>query len=77
LLNGGIGRANRIPCWLLESPELSDSTSIFRIARRHRLTFYDAAYLALALRENVALATLDQDLADAAAAENVPLLITA
>jgi predicted nucleic acid-binding protein len=48
---------------------------IFELARRHRLTFYDAAYLELALRETVALATLDDRLAGAAAAEEVPLVI--
>ena len=37
-------------------------------ARRHRLSGYDAAYLELALREGLPLATLDADLADAAKA---------
>jgi predicted nucleic acid-binding protein len=59
----------------LEGIELSDGASIFRIARRHRLTFYDAAYLELALREKIALATLDKDLANAAALEGVALVI--
>jgi len=35
------------------------------IARRHRLSVYDAAYLELALREGLPLATLDADLAEA------------
>ena len=52
-----------------------DDARIFPIARRHRLTFYDAAYLELALREKISLATLDQALAAAAAAEGVPLVI--
>lgn len=38
------------------------------LARRHRLSAYDAAYLELALREGLPLATLDADLADAAKA---------
>jgi predicted nucleic acid-binding protein len=52
-----------------------DDADIFFFARRHRLTFYDAAYLALAQREQIALATLDQNLAMAAGAEGVPLVI--
>jgi predicted nucleic acid-binding protein len=38
------------------------------------LTVYDAAYLELALREALPLATLDAVLADAARAEGVPLV---
>jgi predicted nucleic acid-binding protein len=44
------------------------------LAQRHRLTSYDAAYLELALRRGLPLATLDRDLAAAAAREKVPLL---
>jgi len=45
-----------------------------RLAERHRLTLYDAAYLELARRRSLALATLDRDLRKAARAEVVPLL---
>jgi predicted nucleic acid-binding protein len=38
------------------------------------LTVYDAAYLALAMRQCIPLATLDKDLRDAALAAGVPLL---
>jgi predicted nucleic acid-binding protein len=48
---------------------------IFSLARVHRLTFYDAAYLELAQREAIALATLDRDLAKAASVERVQLVI--
>ena len=44
---------------------------IARLADRHGLTVYDAAYLELALRLGAVLATLDGDLADAARAESV------
>ena len=44
------------------------------LAREHRLTVYDAAYLELALRADVPLATLDRQLAAAARAAAVPLL---
>ena len=52
---------------------LPDENAVFDLARRHRLTFYDAAYLELAKREDCALATFDQDLIAAAKAERVPL----
>jgi predicted nucleic acid-binding protein len=45
-----------------------------RLSRQHRLTFYDASYLALALELRVPLATLDKELRDAARREGVPLI---
>jgi predicted nucleic acid-binding protein len=45
-----------------------------RLAERHHLTLYDAAYLELALRRGLPLATLDDDLRAAAASEGVQLL---
>ncbi|MGB8535025.1 MAG: type II toxin-antitoxin system VapC family toxin [Acidobacteriaceae bacterium] len=45
-----------------------------QFAHRHRLTLYDAAYLELAHRRRLPLATLDGDLRAAATAEGVPLL---
>ncbi len=44
------------------------------LAARHRLTLYDAAYLELARRRGLPLATLDNELRAAAAAEDVALL---
>ena len=44
------------------------------IALRHRLTAYDAAYLELALRRSLPLATLDKALARAARAEGVEVI---
>lgn len=52
---------------------LPDDSEVFALARLHRLTFYDAAYLELAKRERCALATFDQALIAAAKAERVPL----
>lgn len=49
---------------------------ILQLAHRHRLTLYDAAYLELAHRRRLPLATLDADLRAAALAEGVPLLGT-
>ena len=45
-----------------------------RLAASHRLSLYDAAYLELALRRAMPLATLDIELRTAAAAEGVELL---
>lgn len=45
-----------------------------RLAAGHRLTLYDAAYLELARRRDVPLATLDRELRGAALAEGVRLL---
>jgi predicted nucleic acid-binding protein len=42
------------------------------LARSHRLSVYDAAYLELALRHGLPLATLDDKLAAAATAAGVP-----
>lgn len=41
-------------------------TEILQLTRRHRLSAYDASYLELALRQGLALATLDIDLQRAA-----------
>jgi predicted nucleic acid-binding protein len=51
-----------------------DSGTALALARVHRLTFYDAAYLELAHRLSAPLATLDRALARAARAAAVPLL---
>ena len=51
-----------------------DSDAVLDIARGHRLTVYDAAYLELALRRRLPLATLDAALAAASRAEGVLLL---
>ena len=46
------------------------------LARAHNLTFYDAVYLELAMREGLPLATLDRALEKAAFAEGVALFGT-
>ncbi len=51
-----------------------DEGSVLTLARQQRLSVYDAAYLELAQRDGVPLATLDGALADAARATNVPLI---
>ena len=51
-----------------------DENAVLRLARAHRLSVYDAAYLELAQREGLPLATLDADLRKAAAREGVALV---
>jgi predicted nucleic acid-binding protein len=48
-----------------------DDGVVLDLARRHRLTAYDATYLALAIAEGVPIATADAALAKAARRENV------
>ena len=49
-------------------------TDLLHLARTHRLSLYDAIYLDLAVREHLALATVDAALATAAGAAGVPLI---
>lgn len=53
---------------------LPKESPVMELARRHGLTVYDAAYLELALRDGLDLATLDTELAAAARAEGVSLV---
>jgi predicted nucleic acid-binding protein len=55
----------------LEPPR--EDVGLVALARNHRLTVYDAAYLELAKREGLPLATLDRALERAAVAEGVAL----
>lgn len=50
------------------------SASTAQLASRHGLTLYDAAYLELAKRRGLPLATLGRELRSAASAEGVILL---
>ncbi len=49
-------------------------TALLPLCRSHGLTSYDVAYLDLALRERLPLATLDQQLANAAATLGIEVL---
>ena len=51
-----------------------DLVTALALARRHRLTIYDALYLELVLRADVPLATVDRALANAAVAEGRALI---
>lgn len=50
------------------------SAGFLPLARKHRLTIYDTAYLELALRTTAPLATLDMALAQAARAEGLTII---
>ena len=62
-----------LPIWLDGETDRHAWGATLRIAQTHRLTTYDAAYLELAMRRRLPLATLDADLRKAARAENVAL----
>ncbi|MBB4441261.1 MULTISPECIES: type II toxin-antitoxin system VapC family toxin [Rhizobium] len=55
----------------LRTVSSEDHLPILRLAGKYQLSAYDAAYLALAVAENVSLATLDARLERAASAENL------
>ena len=67
-----LNRLSLLPITIEARP---DETEVLDLARRHRLTFYDAVYLELAGRKRVPLATLDSDLVAAARAERIPLVV--
>ncbi len=54
----------------------ADEQALVLLARKHGLTAYDAAYLELAVRTGVAVATLDRLLADAVRTEGLELVGT-
>ncbi|HZT87017.1 MAG TPA: type II toxin-antitoxin system VapC family toxin [Stellaceae bacterium] len=70
-LTAFLGRLARFPVVIDRSP---DDTVLIGLARRHRLTVYDAAYLELAVRHALPLATLDAALLAASRAEGVTVL---
>ena len=58
--------------WTTDSA--ADLSVTWRLALDHNLTFYDALYLELALRQRLPLATLDGELEAAARREDVDVL---
>lgn len=64
-------RLARLPIIVDREPE---EAQLMALVRRHRLTVYDAAYMELAQREDLPLATLDTQLAEAAQAEGIGLI---
>lgn len=70
--------ADEAMSWLRALPLMidagDDDVRVLALARRHQLTAYDAAYLALALARQLPLATLDGALVRAAGREGVTLI---
>lgn len=63
-----------LPIYIDQETDRQAWSATLRLAERYRLTLYDAAYLELAKRRALPLATLDAELRTAAVAENIPLL---
>lgn len=63
-----MARLRRLP---IHRADEADDREVLALARAHRLTAYDASYLALAIREGCPLASLDRRLNEAATAEGV------
>ena len=70
---GLLGRLNIITDQATAAHALGDTLNL---ARRYKLSAYDAAYLELALRAGVPLATLDADLVKAATTAGVSIFGT-
>jgi predicted nucleic acid-binding protein len=58
----------------VEYNDLWANVSLESLARKWNVSAYDAAYLSLALRKRIPLATADDDLRKAAAAEGIQVL---
>jgi len=71
LTSRALARLSVLPISIEARP---DDTAALNLARRYRLTFYDAVYLELAVRRKLPLASLDRDLIAAAMAERVAIV---
>lgn len=65
---------NLLPIKIDSAPLQMTEDKILSLCREHSLSAYDAMYLELALRNSIALATLDKALKKAANAISIPLL---
>ena len=70
-LEAQVNALERLP---LRDAGRGDAPLVARLARQHRLTSYDAVYLAVAVTSDLPLASLDTALRAAARAEGVALL---
>jgi predicted nucleic acid-binding protein len=71
-----IQRLQRLPIEIDPETDVHAWTTTLHLSDRYRLTVYDAAYLELALRRGLPLASRDQDLVKAALASGVTVLPT-
>ena len=58
----------------IEHDGAHDESRLLALARRWRLSAYDAAYVEVAARRQLAIATLDNRLAEAATGTDIPLV---
>jgi predicted nucleic acid-binding protein len=73
-INGHLLLLRSLPIELDETAHDQAWTVAYSLAQKHKLTSYDAAYLEMAIRRGLPLATLDSELKAAAKSENVILL---
>jgi predicted nucleic acid-binding protein len=73
-IDGSAAFLRLLSAYPIRVEQTEDELNILQLARRYRLSFYDAAYLALALRKQLPLATLDKALEAAAIAAGVAIL---
>jgi len=67
---------DRLPVTLQPALTADQRRDVQRLAEKHALSAYDAAYLELAMRLGLPLASLDESLSEAAADEGVDLAVT-
>lgn len=65
---------NKLPIHVEPSLTFPLVSQLIELARNHKLSVYDAAYLELAIRKKIPLATLDSELIQAAKKMNVSIL---
>ena len=63
-----------LPIIVEQEPPERMIKEIFALARKHRLSSYDASYLDLAMRKGLPIATLDKNLIAAAKRSKVPIV---
>jgi predicted nucleic acid-binding protein len=70
-----VARLELLPIVIDDQTDARASGETIRLARAHTLSAYDAAYLELAMRRGLPLASLDDPLKQAATAVGVPLFV--
>ena len=63
-----------LPITVEQEPPERMIKEIFALARKHKLSTYDASYLDLAMKKGLPIATLDKNLLAAAKRCKVPIL---
>ena len=69
-----IALLSELPIIVEQEPPERMINEIFALARKHKLSSYDASYLDLAMRKGLPIATLDEKLIAAAKRCKVPIL---